>query len=191
MTSQSPELSRSLLDTFARKEWPVAQSWLSRVYGLGVHDCEDVFQEAFIVLWDHMRQGQFDIHHDKVGSYFLGICKKKAQETMRKKQRFVPVPDDVLAAREFSAEKSEQLLLTFESEASLREKKETMIRQMLRQMPEPCNKILWAFYFESVSMQEMAELYGYASAAAVKVTKHRCLEKFGKWCSEKFKTMFR
>ncbi|MDD7065335.1 MAG: sigma-70 family RNA polymerase sigma factor [Sodaliphilus pleomorphus] len=180
-----------MLDTFARKEWPVAQSWLSRVYGLGVHDCEDVFQEAFIVLWNHMRQGRFDIHHDKVGSYFLGICKKKAQETMRKKQRFVPVPDDVLAAREFSAEKSEQLLLTFESEASLREKKETMIRQMLRQMPEPCNKILWAFYFESFSMQEMAELYGYASAAAVKVTKHRCLEKFGKWCSEKFKTMFR
>lgn len=190
MTSQSPELSRQLLDKFAKKEWPVAQSWLSRVYGLDVHDCEDIFQEAFIVLWTHLRQDRFDIHHDKAGSYFLSICKKKAQEAMRKKQRIVPVPDDVLAAQEFSEAKSDQLLLTFEPEASLREKKETMVRQMLRQMPEPCNRILWAFYFESVSMQEMAELYGYASAATVKVIKHRCLEKFGKWFSERFKTMF-
>lgn len=191
MTSQSPESSRRLLETFAKREWPVVQGWLSRIYGLGVHDCEDVFQEAFIVLWTHVRQGRFDIQNDKVGSYFLGICKKKAQEAMRKKQRMVPVPDDVLASQEFSEAKSEQLLLTFEPEPSLREKKEAMVRQMLRLMPDPCNKILWAFYFESVSMQEMAELYGYASAGTVKVTKHRCLEKFGKWFGEKLKTMFR
>ena len=54
----------------------------------------------------------------------------------------------------------------------------SIVQDMVKQLPSPCDEMLWSFYRDGLSMKAIAQMFKYASENAAKVTKHRCQEKF-------------
>ena len=79
---------------------------------------------------------------------------------------------------EFENERIDRLLALEENTEQMEARKEAIVREIVAKLPPPCDKILWGFYRDGFSMKTLAQMYGYRSEGSVKVTKHRCGEKF-------------
>jgi DNA-directed RNA polymerase specialized sigma24 family protein len=116
-----------------------------------------------------------------LSTYFYGICRNKAYEAMRKNGKNVHVEDevslDVLNA-EIQADKIDALIGLENESNTFVERKEALVRQIVRELPSPCNELLWGFFRDNFSMKTLAQMFNYNSENSVKVTKHRCQNKF-------------
>lgn len=51
------------------------------------------------------------------------------------------------------------------------------MRDLVQELPKPCDDILWYFYGDNLSLQTIADLLDYNNANSVKTTKSRCMSK--------------
>lgn len=105
----------------------------------------------------------------------------KARELQRRSLRIASSDDDTLldfANAEIRPDKVEELLQLDGDDLSVRERKEAIVRQIVRQLPSPCNELLWGYFRDNLNMKTLAQMYNYSSENSVKVTKHRCQNKF-------------
>ena len=79
---------------------------------------------------------------------------------------------------EFEDERIDRLLALEDNTEQIEARKEAIVREIVSKLPEPCDKILWGFYRDGFSMKTLASMYNYKTEGSVKVTKHRCGEKF-------------
>lgn len=167
----------SFMNDFAESEWNKTLAFLQKRFGLSEEDCKDVFQESFVVLHNNINSGRLDRLTSSLSSYFTGICVNKAREVLRKKNKLVHLEDDIFEA-EIKDSKIETLLKKDTDDLSLKERKEALVRHVVWEMPSPCKELLWGFFRDNYSMKTLAQMYNYSSENSVKVTKHRCQNKF-------------
>ena len=167
------------LNRFAGKQWDKTLAYLQGYFSLSRSDCEDVFQEAFIVLYKNITEGKLTLTAS-LSTYFIGICRNKAHEKMRAKGKEINIIDEFpnTTKDEFEDERIDTLLALEDDTEQIEARKEAIVREIVSNLPSPCDKILWGFYRDGFSMKTLAQLYNYKSEGSVKVTKHRCGEKF-------------
>ena len=143
-------------------------------------DCEDIFQDSFIVLYQNIIDGKLDDATASLSTYFNAICRNKALELMRKRGKTLLIVDEYPDAtrNEFEEEKIEYILSLEEASIQLEQRKSALVREIVKNLPEPCDKILWGFYRDGFSLRTMADMFNYKNEDSVKTTKHRCGEKF-------------
>ena len=169
----------SELNRFADKEWKKILNFLQNRYGLSEDDCKDVFQEAFIILYENIQSGKLTELTSSLSTYFVSICRNKALEFLRGSSRFIAEDDELsisLMSGEIQEEKLESLL-SLEDYYIIERQKEDLVRSIVKDLPSPCNELLWGFYRDNLSLKALADMYNYSEGSA-KVTKHRCCEKF-------------
>ena len=176
-----PTFSERQLNEFALKEWNKTLAFLHKQYGLSEDDCKDVFQESFLILHKNIVSGKLEDLTSSLSTYFNGICRNKVYELLRKSGKGIHVEDelslDILNA-EIQADKIDALLKLENDSSSFVERKEALVRQIVRELPPPCNELLWGFFRDNFSMKMLAQMFNYGSESSVKVTKHRCQNKF-------------
>ena len=180
MTINIPTYSEKILNKFAEEQWEKALAFLQKQYSMSMEDCKDVFQDSFIALYNNNKNGKLEGLDSSLSTYFLGICKFKAHEKMRNNGRKVKEDDKAsmtLMDGGIKEDKITAIIETFDNEVSITERKEAMVRQIIRELPSPCNELLWGFYRDNLSMKALAEMYNY-SIGSIKVIKHRCMDKF-------------
>ena len=79
---------------------------------------------------------------------------------------------------EFEDERIDRLLALEDDAEDIEARKEAVVREIVSKLPPPCDKLLWGFYRDGFSMKTLATMFNYKSESSVKVTKHRCGEKF-------------
>ena len=168
------------LNSFVREQWERTLNYLQGTFHIPRMDCEDIFQDAFIVLHQHVKDGKLDNLQASLSTYFFGICRNKAHEWLRRKGMELDIIDEFpeTTKSEFEDERSDSLLALEDEDEKIEERKSAIVREIVDNMPEPCNNILWGFYRDGFSMKTMAEMFNYKSEGSVKVTKHRCCDKF-------------
>ncbi len=190
MTADMPSFSQKVLNDFSRREREKTLNFLHNHFGLNHEDCEDIFQESFITLWQNNKDGALKNMTSSLSTYFMGICKRKAYELLRKNNKNILVDNDTpLSLKEFDEGKCDEILQTFDSEMPLRERKERLVRQIVRDLPSPCDKLLWGFFRDNLAMKSLAEMFSY-TVGSVKVTKSRCQEKFRKRYNDLVNSLF-
>ena len=174
----------------AQKEKAIA--FLQGKFSLPSADCEDIFQEAIITLYNNIKNEKLENLTSSISTYFMGICRNKAYEFMRGKGKIITTPYEITSGsqRSFLDEQVEKILLLESESESLQKKKEALIRNIVRDLPSPCDELLWGYYRDGFSMKILADRFNYASENAVKVTKHRCCEKFRNRYNECIKSLF-
>ena len=167
------------LNKFAAEQWDKALAYLQGSFSLSRSDCEDIFQDAFIVLYKKIIDGEF-VLTSSLSTYFLGICRNKAYEKMRGMGKELNIIDEYPSSTkdEFEDERIDRLLALEDDTEHIEVRKEAIVREIVSKLPSPCDKILWGFYRDGFSMKMLASMYNYKSEGSVKVTKHRCGEKF-------------
>lgn len=171
---------RSKLNEFAVDQWERTLAFLQGNYSLSLSDCEDVFQEAFVVLYKKIKDDKLTLT-SSLSTYFLGICKNKVMEKLRangKKELNIIDEFPQTAKAEFDDDRIDRILALENDTEEVGEKKNEIVRHIVSHLPSPCNAILWGFYRDGFSMKALAQTYKYSSEGTVKVIKHRCCEKF-------------
>ena len=77
------------LSTFAEEQWHKVLNYLGRTFNLPREDCQDVFQDAFIVLYDQINEGRLTPLKCSLSTYFTSICRYKALELLRHNNRSI------------------------------------------------------------------------------------------------------
>lgn len=167
------------LNKFASEQWDKTLAYLQGSFSLSISDCEDIFQEAFIVLYKKIIGGELTLT-SKLSTYFIGICRNKAYERMRGLGKELNIIDDYPSTTkdEYEDDRIDRLLALEDNTEQIEARKEAVVREIVSKLPDPCDKILWGFYRDGFSMKTLAQMYNYKSEGSVKVTKYRCGEKF-------------
>lgn len=179
------------LNNFAADNWDKTLAYLQDRFSLSRSDCEDIFTEAFTILHNKITSGELTLTAKPL-TYFIGICRNKAFEKIRENRKTVNIIDEHpdVTKDEYEDERINRLLVLEKDSEMIEIRKEALVREIVSQLPAPCDKILWGFYRDGFSMKTLAQMYKYSSAGSVKVTKHRCAERFKARYMEKSKELF-
>lgn len=192
MKIEIPIYSERVLSKFVADEWSKVLAFLQKQFGMREEDCQDIFQESFITLYENIQAGKLQELTSSLSTYFIGICRNKAFEAMRRNGKMVTVETETgltLLDDDIKDDKINAILEAYDDDADSQERVEAIVRQLVRELPHPCDKMLWGFYRDNLSIKQLAEIYGYSEGSA-KVTKHRCMEKFSKRYAEFKRNLF-
>lgn len=169
-----------LIEQFRSSQREKVLTYLQSNFSIPHEDSEDIFQDSFITLYNNIQDGKLENLTSSLSTYFIGICKNKAKEFLREKNKVVNLSYDpgIKDQNTFLDDKVESILMLESDNDIARQKKEKIVRDIVRDLPSPCNELLWGFYRDGLSMKQLAEKFDYKSESSVKVTKHRCCEKF-------------
>lgn len=134
-------------------------------------DAKDVFQEAVIVLYDKINQGDFKLS-SRLQTYIYSVCRfiwlKKLSSNERLNTTLYQELEETLAVED-----------DFE-ESQAREMQFHLMEESLNLLGEPCQTIIQDFYIHDLSMQEICEKFGYTNANNAKTQKYKCLQRLKK-----------
>lgn len=148
----------------------------------GVRDVtfDDVYQEACIILMENIKAGKLDNESEmNLSGYLYVICKRVALRYAAKKRpfRIVEKPtskDEVVIKDEGEEQESKSAeCMEMEEEEAMR-----FLDRVLDSIPPTCKSILKRFYWDKMSMKDIATLTGLKNEDTAKSTKKRCMDKF-------------
>lgn len=119
----------------------------------------DVYQDALVVFWQKARSGKL-VLTSKMSTFIYSICQNLWRKELDRKKRLSNEEKD-----------SSELL---DTESAEREK---IIANCLQQLGETCRKVLMYYYFDELSMQDIAEKMGFANTDTAKTKKYKCKQK--------------
>ncbi|MAY21614.1 MAG: hypothetical protein CMC74_02435 [Flavobacteriaceae bacterium] len=133
---------------------------------------KDLYQDAFITLWQNIKQDKFIPKNESaLQGYLYQIAKNKWLDFLRssryKKTNLLRDEDSAMSESFEEIEKNTAL----ENEAKI---KSTM--EAFKKLGSSCQEILKEFYFSKTSLREIAEKLNIGEASA-KNKKYRCLQK--------------
>ena len=157
----------------------------SRYSGLTLADAENLYQDAFIAVYENLQTGKVK-DETSWSSYILRIGMNLASKEWRKAGRTDSF-DNIGTEREdtdaaiCTARKVEDILKTLpESEREVALVKDpaaqSLLGDELAHIPEPCNTILVLFYYEQLSMEQIAFRTGYKNSTTAKSKKSQCMK---------------
>jgi DNA-directed RNA polymerase specialized sigma24 family protein len=141
-----------------RETFPAAAQLIKRLGGT-VEEAKDVFHDALLIYLERKATGALRIQ-TSVKAYLLGITKILWLHS--RKQYFLPLPEEVE---------------NFVQEEQPGSEEQINIRDYLVMAGQKCLQLLQAFYFEGLSLTEIAGQFGFGGVRSATVQKYKCLEK--------------
>jgi RNA polymerase sigma factor (sigma-70 family) len=122
-------------------------------------EARDVYQDALIVFWQKATSGNL-VLTSKMSTYIYSICQNLWRKELDRKKRLS------------NEEKDTAVLL--DTDSSEREK---VLAKCIDQLGETCKRVLMLYYFEEMSMQDIADKLGFANTDTAKTKKYKCKKK--------------
>ena len=137
-----------------------------RLHNGSPEEAEDLYQEGIITLYEQVQNGKFSMA-SSIKTYLYAICRNKWLDKLKTK---VPVTD--LEEHVFQVPTEEEVAGPAVDEAA--------IKLAIENLGEPCRTIMVGYYFEKLSLDELAENLHYSNANVAKQQKFRCVERLKK-----------
>jgi RNA polymerase sigma factor (sigma-70 family) len=122
-------------------------------------EAKDIYQEALVVFWQKTISGKL-VLTSKISTYIYSICQNLWRKELDRKKRLSHEEKDSVEYQ------------TFETEERSR-----IIRECLGQLDETCKNVLMYYYFDGLSMQDIADKLGFANTDTTKTKKYKCKKK--------------
>ncbi|PKP22530.1 MAG: hypothetical protein CVU05_03500 [Bacteroidetes bacterium HGW-Bacteroidetes-21] len=129
------------------------------------NDAEEVLQEAIISLYKELRKGDF-VLRKSFDIYFRTVYRNTWKYLSKLKQKYLLIE----AFSEGTMEDESDFFHEFKREQYFR-----IIIDTVNEMGEGCRKVLEMFYFQKMSMSEIAKEMNYKSVQMAKNKRLRCL----------------
>ena len=136
--------------------FPAVARYISKTGG-DLEEAKDIFQEALVIYYEKVTLAQFQIATSNK-AYLLGISK------------------NIWLKRRTKALKTQSL----QHENSNQEQKQLITDKLLvflQSAGEKCLNLLQAFYYEKLSMNELAQRFNFSNERSATVQKYKCLTK--------------
>jgi RNA polymerase sigma factor (sigma-70 family) len=137
-------------------------------------DAEDIYTDAVLNFRDKIIKDRITIITD-LRSYLYATCKNMLLVRFKKEKRIVAA-----AANLYEPMDNSEIEFDNENTLTYHEEIFKLTEKALTALPEKCQALLRAFYFDKNSLDEIAVKYNMANANVAKVTKSRCFQKLVK-----------
>lgn len=145
-------------------------SWSKRNYKIPQEDAIDIYQNASILLYEKIVGNQLDHLQSSLKTYFYGIAKNLIARYFREGKKEIDHQDNL----------QEHWLYQTKSEDENAQEMRKLISEQVNKLGEPCKSILKLFYFDNLSMDQIAQRLQYKSAGVAKTQKSRCMQQLKK-----------
>jgi RNA polymerase sigma factor (sigma-70 family) len=127
-------------------------------------DAEDMLQEAVVIVWERIRAGRYE-HKAQLSTFVYSTVRNMWMRKLARARRQSRVDDigDTLPSDDLSP-----------LEELIHSEKASRLAEALKQLGEQCRELLLLFYWEELSMEEIADRLGFANADTVKSKKYQC-----------------
>lgn len=134
----------------------------------GQEDAEDIYTDAILNLRDKIINDKIDSLVDLRG-YLYATCKNMLLVKLKRAKRFNNSLENFYNGHTVN--------ILQDDDVSYKDGIIKLAMDALSTLPVKCRELLKAFYFDQLSMEEMADKFKFSSANVAKVSKSRCLQK--------------
>ncbi|MEQ9415710.1 MAG: sigma-70 family RNA polymerase sigma factor [Cyclobacteriaceae bacterium] len=122
-------------------------------------EARDVYQDALVVFWQKATSGKL-VLTSKISTYVYSICQNLWRKELDRKKRLSHEAKDSSVSIDMDSPEREKIMA-----------------KCLNQLGETCRKVLMYYYFDEMSMQEIADRLGFANTDTAKTKKYKCKQK--------------
>ena len=122
-------------------------------------EAQDVYQDALVVFWQKATSGNL-VLTAKISTYIYSICKNLWRKELDRKKRL--------------SNEEKDSPVTMDTETA---EKERIIAECIDQLGDTCKKVLTYYYFDEMSMQDIADRLGFLNTDTAKTKKYKCKKK--------------
>lgn len=122
-------------------------------------EAKDIYQEAVVVFWQKAVSGKL-VLTSKISTYIYSICQNLWRKELDRKKRLS------------NEEKDSEVHLSHDEEERAK-----IINECIHRLDETCRKVLMYYYFDGMSMQDIADKLGFANTNTAKTKKYKCKKK--------------
>ena len=119
-------------------------------------EAKDIYQDALIVFWQKVTSGQLTLT-SKISTYLYSVCLNLWRKELDRKSRLSHEEQDGSEYMDHEAEE-----------------RRIIIHDCISQLGDTCQKILTYYYFDDLSMQDIADKLGFATTETAKTKKYKC-----------------
>lgn len=137
-------------------------------------DADDVLEEAVVVLWERIRSGRFELQ-SRLSTFVVATAQNIWLRSLSRRRREIPmeIDPDTSVWDDPSP-----------SEANQEEERSEAMSAAFRRLGHPCRTLLVLFYWERLSMDDIARQLGFANASTAKAKKYQCKEQLRRLMAE-------
>lgn len=139
-----------------------------------VDDANDVFQDAMVILFQHVRDGKYKEEYD-IDAFMFTICKNLWVKQAVKNKKVQALDGHEI----YLSDTSLNVLEVLESDD-----RKDLLKFLLKSLGKNCQKILSLSIYYRLSMREIAVKLNLANEDVVKATNYRCKQKLIKLVKE-------
>lgn len=143
-------------------------AYVRQTFSLDRSTAVDLYQECFIALYENVQSGKLTSLSCSLKTYLISIAKNKMFNRWRDKKILVELNDQIVAENE---------------DWTIREQ---IAYDVVQQMEEPCNTVLMLYYWDRLSMDDIARKMNYAGAQVAKNRKLSSMRKLKSVLSARF-----
>lgn len=156
------------LDYLYRKYYKMMTSVVIKNNGTE-QEAKDIYQDALIVFWQKVIGNEL-ILTSKISTYLYSICLNLWRKELDRKSRL-------------TNEEQENEAAYFDDDS-----KEigAIVRECIDQLGDTCKKILMYYYFDDMSMQDIADKLGLANIDTAKTKKYKCKKRLDSLIKAKY-----
>jgi RNA polymerase sigma factor (sigma-70 family) len=132
-------------------------------------EAKDIYQDALIVFWQKAVSGNL-VLSSKISTFIYSICQNLWRKELERKSKL-------------SSEEKDSPEI---NDIDRRERIE-IINTSISNLGETCRKILTYYYFDNLSMNDIAEKLGFANADTAKTKKYKCKKELDELIKSKYK----
>lgn len=122
-------------------------------------EAKDIYQDALVVFWQKAVSGEL-VLTSKISTYVYSICQNLWRKELDRKKRLS------------NEEKDGVEYVDIDSKEKAR-----IIRECIEQLGDTCKNVLMFYYFDGLSMQDIADKLGFANTNTAKTKKYKCKKK--------------
>lgn len=131
-------------------------------------DAKDVFQDALIIFWEKVQGGNLELT-SKISTYLYSVCLNVWRKELDRKNKLVY--EEAEASNTPDPDRQERI---------------DIVNRCLQTLGETCKKILMYYYFDRLTMTDIADKMGFANADTAKTKKYKCKQELDKMIKSQF-----
>lgn len=131
-------------------------------------EARDIYQDALIVFWQKCTSGNL-VMTSKISTYIYSICQNLWRKELDRKKRL--------------SNEEKDMPVVLDTDTAEREK---IIAKCIAQLGDTCKKVLMYYYFDELSMQDIADKLGFANTDTAKTKKYKCKKKLDDIIKEQY-----
>lgn len=131
-------------------------------------EAQDIYQDALIVFWQKVMDKDFTLTA-KISTYLYSICQNLWLKELERKKKWVYEEKDGETWEDYELDE-----------------KSRIIHECINALGSSCKQVLSLYYFDGMSMDEIADKLGFASSDTAKTKKYKCKKKLDELVRSKY-----